>query len=114
MATVPGCRLASSLRRETLQVHPGKRWPEYISFAEHLGVVLKELRDNFETVQIEQMLEANKHSCQYPFKIGDSVFLDTRDLPLEYAESLPRSAWAADLEVDAERVAGVQELRWKF
>ena len=61
------------------------------SFAEHLDLILKELRDNIEAAQIEQTAEANRHQRPHPFKVGDSVFLDTRDLPLEYANSSTES-----------------------
>jgi hypothetical protein len=62
-----------------------------VSFAEHLELILKELRDNIEAAQIEQIGEANKHRREHPFKVGDSVFLDTRDLALVYANSSTES-----------------------
>jgi hypothetical protein len=62
-----------------------------VSFAEHLELTLKELRDNIEAAQIEQISEANKHRREHSFQVGDSVFLDTRDLALVYANSSTES-----------------------
>ena len=61
------------------------------SSAEILDLILKELRDNIEAAQIEQTAEANRHRRPHPFQIGESVFLDTRDFPLEYANSSTES-----------------------
>ena len=38
-----------------------------------------------EEAQLTMVTEANKHRQPHPFPIGDSVFLDTRFLPVSYA-----------------------------
>jgi len=38
-----------------------------------------------EEVQLTVVTEANKHHQPHPFWIGDSVFLDTRLLPVGYS-----------------------------
>jgi hypothetical protein len=62
-----------------------------VSFAEHLELILREIRDNIETAQVEQMGEANKHRRDHSFQVGNSVFLDTRNLALVYANSSTES-----------------------
>ena len=43
------------------------------------------LRERMEETQLTMVTEANEHRQQHPFRIGDSVFLDTRLLPVGYA-----------------------------
>ena len=62
-----------------------------VTFAEHLEVTLREIRENIEAAQVEQVAEANRHRRDHPFRVGDSVFLDTRKLPLSYANSSTES-----------------------
>jgi hypothetical protein len=43
------------------------------------------LREQLEEAQAKMILEANKSHRPLHFKVGDSVFLDTRLLPIGYA-----------------------------
>jgi len=42
-----------------------------------------------EETQLSMVTEANEHRQPHPFRIGDSVFLDTRILPVGYANVNP-------------------------
>jgi len=54
-------------------------------YAEQLIKILWILRERMEEAQLTMVTEANKHRQPHPFPIGDSVFLDTRFLPVSYA-----------------------------
>jgi hypothetical protein len=47
-------------------------------FAEPMMTNLRMLRERLEEVQTRMILEANKAQRPHDFKVGDSVFLDTR------------------------------------
>ena len=54
-------------------------------FAEQMMGALHMLREQLEEAQTRMMLKANKSHRQHDFKVGDSVFLDSRLLPISYA-----------------------------
>jgi len=67
---------------------PGTRMPNSrpgTEFAEQLVKILRMLRERIEEVQLTMVTEANEHRQLHPFRIGDSVFLDTHLLPVGYA-----------------------------
>jgi len=67
---------------------PGPRTPNSrpgTEFAERLIKFLQMLRERMEEVQLTMVTEANEHRQPHPFRIGDLVFLDTRLLPVSYA-----------------------------
>ena len=53
--------------------------------AERLVKILRMLRERMEEVQLTMVTEAKEHRQPHPFRIGDSVFLDIRLLPVGYA-----------------------------
>jgi len=64
---------------------PGPQTPNSrprTEFAERLVKILRMLRERMEEVQLTMVTEANEHHQPHPFRIGDSVFLDTRLLPV--------------------------------
>jgi len=68
---------------------PGPRTPNSrpgTEFAERLVKILRMLRERMEEAQLTMVTEANEHRQPHPFRIGDSVFLDTRLLPVGYAK----------------------------
>jgi len=69
--------LAPGLR--TPNSRPGKE------YAEWLIKILWMLRDYMEEAQLTMVMEANEHHQLHLIRIGDSVFLDTRLLPVGYA-----------------------------
>jgi len=54
-------------------------------YAECLVQFLRMLRERMEETQLTMVSEANEHRQLHPFRVGDSVFLDTRLLPVGYA-----------------------------
>ena len=60
-----------------------------LPFAAHLKSILDELHVRLASVQQAQSLEANKHRTPHTFQEGDSVFLSTKNLPIEYANAKP-------------------------
>jgi len=58
-------------------------------YAERLVKILRMLREQMEETQLSMVTEANEHRQPHPFRIGDSVFLDTRLLPVGYANVNP-------------------------
>ena len=67
---------------------PGPRTPisrPGTEFAERLVKILRMLQEQIEEVQLTMVMEANEHRQAHPFLIGDLVFLDTRLLPVGYA-----------------------------
>jgi len=70
------------------QLAPGPRTPisrPGTEYAEPLVKILRMLRERMEESQLTMVLEANEHRQPHPFRVGDSVFLDTRLLPVGYA-----------------------------
>jgi len=67
---------------------PGPQTPNPRSrteYAEWLIKILRMLRERMEEVQLTKVTEVNEHHQPHPFRIGDSVFLDIRLLPVGYA-----------------------------
>jgi len=67
---------------------PGPRTPisrPGTEYAERLVKILRMLREQMEETQLTMVSEANEHRQPHPFQVGDSVFLDTRLLPVSYA-----------------------------
>jgi len=58
---------------------------EAADFAEQTMSDLRLLREQSEETQTEMIMEANKSRRPHDVKVGDSVFLDTRVLPIGYA-----------------------------
>jgi len=54
-------------------------------YAERVVKILRMLCERMEETQLSMVTEANEHRQPHPFHIGDSVFLDTRLLPVGYA-----------------------------
>jgi hypothetical protein len=54
------------------------------SFAEQMMSDLRMLRERLEEAQTRMILEADMSRRPHDFKVGDSVFLDTRLLPIGY------------------------------
>jgi len=71
---------------------PGPRTPVSgpgTEYTERLVKILRMLRERMEETQLSMVTEANEHRQPHPFRIGDSVFLDTRLLPVGYANVNP-------------------------
>jgi len=67
---------------------PGPRTPNSrpgTEYAERLVKILRMLRERMEEAQLTMVMEANEYRQPHPFRIGDSVFLDTCLLPVGYA-----------------------------
>ena len=67
---------------------PGPQMPNsqpFMEYAERLIKILRMLRERMEEAQLTMVTEANQHCQPHQFRIGDSVFLDTRLLPVSYA-----------------------------
>jgi len=67
---------------------PGPRMPTSrpgMEYAERLVKILRMLRERIEETQLTMVSEANEHHQPHPFRVGDSVFLDTCLLPVGYA-----------------------------
>jgi transposase InsO family protein len=58
---------------------------EGASYAEKLAKTLRMLRERMEESQVAMTAEANEKRQAHPFRVGDEVFLDTRLLPIGYA-----------------------------
>jgi len=54
-------------------------------YAERLIKILRMLRERMEETQLTTGWEANEHRQPHPFRVRDLVFLDTRLLPVGYA-----------------------------
>jgi len=68
---------------------PGPRTPisrPGTEYAECLIKILRILRERMEESQLTMVSEANEHRQPHPFRVGDSVFLDTHLLPVSYAK----------------------------
>jgi len=59
--------------------------PSAASYAEKLTKILRMLRERMEETQLAMVSDANEQRQQHHFKVGDDVFLDTRLLPVGYA-----------------------------
>jgi len=58
---------------------------EGLAYAEKLSKTLKMLHERMEETQVTKTTEANEKWEAHPFRVGDAVFLDTRSLPIGYA-----------------------------
>jgi len=58
---------------------------EGLAYAEKLSKTLRMLRERMEETQVMITTEANEKWQAHPFLVGDQVFLDTRSLPIGYA-----------------------------
>jgi len=58
---------------------------EGFAYAEKLSKTLRMLRERMEETQVAMTAEANEKCQPHPFRVGDEVFLDTRLLPIGYA-----------------------------
>ena len=58
---------------------------ERLAYAEKLFKTLRILCERMEETQVTMSAEANKKRQAHPFWVGDKVFLDTRSLPIGYA-----------------------------
>jgi len=59
--------------------------PSAASYTEKLTKILRMLRERMQETQLAMVSDANEQRQQHPFKVGDDVFLDTRLLPVGYA-----------------------------
>jgi len=67
---------------------PGPRMPisrPGTEYAERHVKIPRMLQERMEETQLTMVLEANEHRQPHPFRVGNSVFLDTRLLPVGYA-----------------------------
>jgi len=67
---------------------PGPRTPisrPGTEYAECIVKILRMLQEQMEETQLTMVSGANDHRQPHPFRVGDSVFLDTRLLPVGYA-----------------------------
>jgi len=55
------------------------------SYTEKMAKILRMLRERMEEAQLTMTVEANEKRQAHPFRVGDEVFLDTRLLPIGYA-----------------------------
>jgi len=55
------------------------------SYAERMARILRMLRERMEEAQVTMTAEANEKWQAHPLRVGDEVFLDTRLLPVGYA-----------------------------
>jgi hypothetical protein len=55
------------------------------TYAEKMAKILRMLRERMEETQLTMTTEANEKRQAHPFRVGDEVFLDTRLLPVGYA-----------------------------
>jgi hypothetical protein len=60
-------------------------------FATMLHATLKRAQDQLREVKDKQAAVANTTRREHNFKVGDEVFLSTKDLPLTYANTAPES-----------------------
>jgi len=58
---------------------------EGLAYAEKLSKTLRMLCERMEETQVTMTAEANEKRQVHPFRVGDEVFLDTRSLPIGYA-----------------------------
>jgi len=58
---------------------------EGLAYAEKLSKTLRMLHERMEETQVTMTTEANEKRQAHPFRVGDEVFLDTRSLPIGYA-----------------------------
>jgi len=58
---------------------------EGLAYAEKLSKTLRMLCERMEETQVAMTAEANEKQQTHPFRVGDEVFLDTRLLPIGYA-----------------------------
>jgi len=56
-----------------------------MSYAELLAKNLRMLRERMEEAQLAMVTEGNERRQHHPFRVGDEAFLDTRLLPVGYA-----------------------------
>jgi len=56
-----------------------------LAYAEKLSKTLRILRERMEETQVTMTAEANEKHQAHSFWVGDEVFLDTRSLPIGYA-----------------------------
>jgi hypothetical protein len=54
-------------------------------FLDHLATVLRRAKQCLQEAQIDMVIQSDKRRRPHPFKVGDSVFLNTRKLPIGYA-----------------------------
>lgn len=54
-------------------------------FLDHLATVLRKAKQCLQDAQVDMVIESDKRRRPHPFKVGDSVFLNTRKLPIGYA-----------------------------
>jgi len=58
---------------------------EGLTYAEKLSKTLRMLCERMEETQVTMTAEANEKRQAHPVRVGDEVFLDTRSLPIRYA-----------------------------
>jgi len=58
---------------------------EGVAYAEKLSKTLRMLRERMEETQVTMTAESNEKRQPHPFRVRDEVFLDTRLLPVGYA-----------------------------
>jgi len=71
---------------------PGPRTPVSkpgVEYVDRLIKILRMLRQRIEETQLAMVSDANEHRQPHPFRIGNSMLLDTRQLPVGYANLNP-------------------------
>jgi hypothetical protein len=56
-----------------------------MEYAQQLVKIVRMLHERIEETQLVMVSDVNKHRQPHPFRVGDTVFLDTRLLPVGYA-----------------------------
>ena len=80
--------IGSILRFPLDLLAPGPRTPiarPGTEYAERLIKIIQMLQEQMDETQLTMVSEANQYRHGHPFRVGDSVFLDTRLLPVGYA-----------------------------
>jgi len=74
-----------------VQAVKGSQSLEAVDFTTKMTCLLAEAQETLREAQDEQTAEANKKRRNHTFKVGDSVYVDTKKLSLTYANSSTKS-----------------------
>jgi hypothetical protein len=64
---------------------------QVVSFATTMADILAQLQDEIAIAQVNQAAEANKNPQPHNFQSGDRVMINTRNMPLSYGATTPRT-----------------------
>ena len=66
---------------------PRPRGAQAVTFATHMNDIVQDLTNSIKVAQEAAAVEANKKRQPHTFKTGDKILLNTRNLPLSYANA---------------------------